>query len=181
MKQVCHENVVDYYTSFVVKEELWLVMELLGGGKFPLFVQMRRLKAWWFDPFQLNSKSGAVGDSVGGGNGLWIIEYCWAVISFSSAAVTWSQNAAGSNNSSLNLSGSLLDIIKHRNKKDCKNGVLDEFVIATVVKEVLKGKMYRRHKAIAQRYSPTLGSSRHRQSSKFRLQIFSLVLVSIFV
>ena len=38
-------------------------------------------------------------------------------------------------------SGSLLDIIKHRSKKDCKNGVLDEFVIATVVKEVLKGKL----------------------------------------
>ena len=36
--------------------------------------------------------------------------------------------------------GSLLDIIKHRSKKDCKNGVLDEFVIATVVKEVLKGE-----------------------------------------
>ena len=37
--------------------------------------------------------------------------------------------------------GSLLDIIKHRSKKDCKTGVLDEFVIATVVREVLKGTL----------------------------------------
>ena len=32
MKSSHHENIVDYIASYIVEEQLWVVMEFMGGG-----------------------------------------------------------------------------------------------------------------------------------------------------
>jgi hypothetical protein len=85
MSHCNHPNVINYFTSFVVKHELWLVMKLMAGGNVSHWILM-------------------------------MMKSC--------------------------LLGSLLDIIKHVSAKGIKGGVLDEVVIATVLKEVLLGLEY---------------------------------------
>jgi serine/threonine-protein kinase OSR1/STK39 len=85
MSQCQHENVVRFNTSFVVGEELWLIMKLLDGGTYEV-------------------------DDIG--------------------------------EATLAL-GSLLDVIRYTMQRgNCRNGVLDEVAIATVLREVIKGLDY---------------------------------------
>jgi serine/threonine-protein kinase OSR1/STK39 len=89
MSQCQNENVVRFNTSFVVGEELWLIMKLLDGGK----------------------------TSIGKINLPSIL-------------------------SDIHL-GSLLDVIRYTMQRgNCRNGVLDEVAIATVLREVMKGLDY---------------------------------------
>ena len=53
----------------------------------------------------------------------------------------------------INLLGSMLDVIKHQKKMGgCEDGVLDEAVIASVLREVLKGLDYFHSQGLIHRF-----------------------------
>ena len=65
----------------------------------------------------------------------------------------WSQFPLFLFRSLLNDAGSMLDVIKHQKKRsNCEDGVLDEAVIASVLREVLKGLDYFHSQGLIHRY-----------------------------
>lgn len=50
MASCSHENIVRFWTSFVYKTELWIVMDLLDGGSIRQIIEKRiRDKHDWFN------------------------------------------------------------------------------------------------------------------------------------